>query len=179
MSEYKLSANQKQIEQKWYAVYVKSRYEKKTCKLLEDRHIETYLPLIGRLKQWSDRKKLVEEPLFKSYLFVRTDLKNYFDILNTPGIVRFVCFEGKPVPVPENQLVAVKSFIGDFDGEEDVANMAELHEGQMVEIAHGPMQGLVGRLVEIRGKQRLIVNIEAVGQSLPISVSRFQIEALS
>lgn len=160
---------------RWYAVYVKSRYEKKTSKLLEDRHIETYLPLVGRLKQWSDRKKTVEEPLFKSYLFVRTDMKNYFDILNTPGIVRFVCFEGKPVPVPDNQIVAVKSYVGEFDGEDDMSSLSELHEGQLVEIAHGQMKGLVGRLVEIRGKKRLIVNIEAVGQSLPISVTRSQI----
>ena len=164
---------------RWYAVYVKSRYEKKTSKLLEDRHIETYLPLIGRLKQWSDRKKMVEEPLFKSYLFVHTDLKNYFDILNTPGVVRFVCFEGKPVPVPDNQLVAVRSYIGEYDGVDDLEQLLELHEGQVVEIARGQMKGLVGRLVEIRGKQRLIINIEAVGQSLPISVSRSQIEARS
>ncbi len=164
---------------RWYAVYVKSRYEKKTSKLLEDRHIETYLPLIGRLKQWSDRKKLVEEPLFKSYLFVHTDLKNYFDILNTPGVVRFVCFEGKPVPVPDNQLVAVKSYIGEYDGNDDLDKLQELHEGQIVEIARGQMKGLVGRLVEIRGKQRLIINIEAVGQSLPISVTRSQIEVRS
>lgn len=164
---------------RWYAVYVKSRYEKKTSKLLEDRHIETYLPLIGRLKQWSDRKKMVEEPLFKSYLFVHTDLKNYFDILNTPGVVRFVCFEGKPVPVPDNQLVAVRSYIGEYDGIDDLEQLLELHEGQVVEIARGQMKGLVGRLVEIRGKQRLIINIEAVGQSLPISVSRSQIEVRS
>lgn len=164
---------------RWYAVYVKSRYEKKTSKLLEDRHIETYLPLIGRLKQWSDRKKLVEEPLFKSYLFVHTDLKNYFDILNTPGVVRFVCFEGKPVPVPDNQLVAVKSYIGEYDGDDDLDKLQELHKGQIVEIARGQMKGLVGRLVEIRGKQRLIINIEAVGQSLPISVTRSQIEVRS
>lgn len=164
---------------RWYAVYVKSRYEKKTSKLLEDRHIETYLPLIGRLKQWSDRKKMVEEPLFKSYLFVHTDLKNYFDILNTPGVVRFVCFEGKPVPVPDNQLVAVRSYIGEYDGVDDLEQLLELHEGQVVEIARGQMKGLVGRLVEIRGKQRLIINIEAVGQSLPISVSRSQIEVRS
>ena len=164
---------------RWYAVYVKSRYEKKTSKLLEDRNIETYLPLIGRLKQWSDRKKTVEEPLFKSYLFVHTDLKNYFDILNTPGVVRFVCFEGKPVPVPDNQLLAVKSYVGEYDGADDLSQLQELHEGQVVEIARGQMKGLVGRLVEIRGKQRLIINIEAVGQSLPISVSRSQIEVRS
>ena len=164
---------------RWYAVYVKSRYEKKTAKLLDDRHIETYLPLIGRLKQWSDRKKIVEEPLFKSYLFVRTDLKDYFDILNTPGIVKFVTFEGKPVAVPDNQIVAVRSYVGEFDNEEAYEPLPDLHEGQIVEIAHGQMKGLVGRLVEIKGKQRLIVNIEAVGKSLPISVTRYQIVARS
>ena len=164
---------------RWYAVYVKSRYEKKTSKLLADRHIEAYLPVVVRLKQWSDRKKMVEEPLFKSYLFVRTDLKNYFDILNTPGVVRFVCFEGKPVPVPDNQLVAVKSYIDEYDGVDDLEQLPELYEGQIVEITRGTMKGLVGRLVEIRGKQRLIINIEAVGQSLPISVSRSQIEVRS
>lgn len=163
---------------RWYAVYVKSRYEKKTSKLLEDRHIETYLPLIGRLKQWSDRKKMVEEPLFKSYLFVHTDLKDYFEILNTPGIVKFVTFEGKPVPVPDNQLVAVKEFIDGYDGEEDFEHLPELQEGQMVEIVFGQMKGLVGRLVEIRGKQRVMVDIEAVGQSLPINISRSQVRLL-
>ena len=163
---------------RWYALYVKSRYEKKTSKLLEDKNIETFLPVIGRLKQWSDRKKMVEEPLFKSYLFVRSDLKNYFEILNTPGIVRFVTFEGKPVPVPDNQLLAVKEYIGEYSGDDDFDNLQDLHEGQLVEIAYGQMKGLVGRLVEIKGKQRLVVNIEAVGQSLPISVSRSQVKSL-
>ena len=163
---------------RWYAVYVKSRYEKKTSKLLADRHIEAYLPVVVRLKQWSDRKKMVDEPLFKSYLFVHTDLKNYFDILNTPGVVRFVCFESKPVPVPDNQLIAVKEYIGENDREEDFSTVTDIHEGQMVEITYGQMKGLMGRLVEIKGKQRLIVNIEAVGQSLPISISRSQVKLL-
>ena len=163
---------------RWYAVYVKSRYEKKTSKLLDDRQIEVYLPLIKRLKQWSDRKKMVEEPLFKSYLFVHTDLKNYYEILNTPGVVKFVCFEGKPVPVPDNQLIAVKEYIGEDDKEDDLTMLPNLQEGQLVEIVYGQMKGLVGKLVEIRGKQRLIVNIEAVGQSLPISVSRVHVKSL-
>lgn len=159
---------------RWYAVYVKSRYEKKTSKLLEDKHIEIYLPLISRLKQWSDRKKMVEEPLFKSYFFVLTDLKNYFEILNTPGVVRFVCFEGKPVSVPDNQIVAVKEYVGEYDNE-GFEMPDDLHEGQLVEVVHGQMKGLVGRLVSINGKQRIVINIEAVGQSLPISISRSQV----
>ena len=163
---------------RWYVVYVKSRYEKKTCKLLEDRHIEVYLPLLNRLKQWSDRKKMVEEPLFKSYIFVRTDLKNYYDILNTPGVVRFVGFEGRPVPVPDNQIMAVRQFVGDNDGALELDEIQSLHEGQLVEIVYGEMKGLVGRLVSFNGKQRLIVDIESVGRSIPINISRSQVRSL-
>jgi len=162
----------------WYAIYVKSRYEKKTSKLLADKHIEVYLPLINRLKQWSDRKKMVEEPLFKSYIFVRTDLKNYYDILNTPGIVRFICFEGKPVPVPDNQIMAVRQFVGDDDVIDNADGFKDIPVGQLVEIVCGEMKGLVGRLVSIKGKQRLVVDIESVGRSIPINISRSQVRSL-
>ena len=162
----------------WYAVYVKSRYEKKTSKLLADKDIEVYLPLLNRLKQWSDRKKMVEEPLFKSYVFVRSDLKNYYDILNTPGIVRFVGFEGKPVPVPDNQIVAVRQFVGEYDDSSDISELHNLQEGQLVEIVYGEMKGLVGRLVSLKGKQRLLVDIESVGRSIPINISRSQVRLL-
>ena len=162
----------------WYAVYVKSRYEKKTSKLLADKHIEVYLPLLNRLKQWSDRKKMVEEPLFKSYIFVRSDLKNYYDILNTPGIVRFIGFEGKPVPVPDNQIVAVRQFVGEYDDSTDLDEFQNLQEGQLVEIVYGEMKGLVGRLVALKGRQRLMVDIESVGRSIPINISRSQVRLL-
>ena len=76
----------KVIAAKWYAVYVKSRFEKKSASLLERDGVTVYLPLITTVKQWSDRRKKVDEPLFKSYLFVYTDLRNYFDILNTHTI---------------------------------------------------------------------------------------------
>ena len=119
---------------RWYAVYVKSKCEKKTFKLLEDKRIEVYLPLLNRLKQWSDRKKMVAEPLFKSYIFVRSDLKNYYDILNTPGVVRFIGFEGKPVPVPDNQIVAVRQYVGEYDDSSCVDVLDDMQEGQLVEI---------------------------------------------
>ena len=96
---------------KWFAIYVKSRNEKKVFKQLEDMGIESFLPLITRVKQWSDRKKKVEEPLFRSYIFVKISLKDYYTVLNIPGVVKFVCFEKNPVPVPENQIVAIKQYI--------------------------------------------------------------------
>lgn len=164
---------------KWYAVYVKSRYEKKATWLLERDGVEVYLPLITRVKQWSDRRKRVEEPLFKSYIFVHTDLRNYYDILNTVGVVRFICFEGTPVDVPDNQIVAIKEYVGQVEHEGEVAIPQDLHKGQLVMIKYGSMKGLQGHLTEILGKHYVIIDIEIVGSSLPITVSKSMVEAIS
>lgn len=160
----------------WYALYVHSRAEKKVHARLNEMGIEAYLPLVTRMKLWSDRKKKVEEPLFKSYLFVRTDLKNQYAIVSIPGVTRFVCFERKAVVVPENQINAIKKYCEDFSEDEQATNNAELHEGQLVRITHGEMTGLVGRLVSFSNKKRLIVYIESVGRYLPINIARTKVE---
>lgn len=161
-------------DKKWFALYVKSRTEKKVFESLEYMDVEAFLPLITNIKQWSDRKKKVEEPLFRSYVFVHTDLKNYYDILNCKGVVKFIMFEGKPVAVPDNQILAIKNYISDSDRVEIYSE--DLHEGELVQIKSGIMKGLVGRLTEIRGKTRLIVNIEIVGKYMPINISRSKVE---
>ena len=96
---------------KWFAIYVKSRCEKKVNKQLEDIGVESFLPLITRVKQWSDRKKKVEEPLFRSYLFVHISDGDYYNVLNVNGVVKYICFERKAVEVPENQITAIKCII--------------------------------------------------------------------
>lgn len=164
---------------KWYAVYVKSRCEKKSAWLLERDGVEVYLPLVSRIKQWSDRKKKVEEPLFKSYFFVHTDLKNYFEILNTPGVVKFICFEGRPVIVPDNQIVAIKEYVGQVEHDGEVDLPENLQKGQLVGIKYGSMKGLKGHLAEILGKHYVVVDIEIVGGSLPIKIQRSMLEAFS
>ena len=78
---------------KWYAIYVKSTNEKKVFKTLDDIGIESFLPLITKMKQWSDRRKKVEEPLFRSYLFVNITLSDYYKVLNVNGVVKFISFE--------------------------------------------------------------------------------------
>ena len=80
-------------ERHWHALYVRSRSEKKVLTQLEDLGMEAYLPLVIRVKQWSDRRKKVEEPLFKSYVFVRSSEKEHLTILGLYGVVRFVSFE--------------------------------------------------------------------------------------
>ena len=167
------------LTKQWHALYVKSRSEKKVVGQLEDMGVEVFLPLVTRIKQWSDRKKKVEEPLFKSYVFVRSSEKEYISILNVYGVVKFVSFEHKAVVVPESQIVAIKRYIDDFEEEENNLKNAELKEGQLVRIIAGPMLGLTGKLKAIDGKKRLIVYIEAVGQYISVSIPRTKVEAIA
>lgn len=121
--------------------------------------------------------KMVEEPLFKSYLFVRADIRKYFEVLEISGAVKFVTFEKKAVVVPQNQINAIKKYCDDYSGEEeDKPQEVELHEGQLVRIVSGAMTGLIGRLAPIDNKKRLIVYIESVGHYLPINISRTKVE---
>lgn len=160
----------------WYALYVRSRAEKKVYSYLQDMGVEAYLPLVTKMKKWSDRLKKVEEPLFKSYLFVRADQKNHYDILSIPGVTKFVSFERKAVTVPENQINAIKKYCNDYEDDEKTLEQVELHEGQLVRITSGEMMGLIGRLAPINNKKRLIVYIESVGHYLPINIPRTKVE---
>ena len=164
-------------DKKWFAIYVRSRFEKKVFQSLEDVGVESFLPLISRIKQWSDRKKRVEEPLFRSYLFVRISQKDEttkLKIQKISGVVKFVSIEKDPVPVPDNQIAAIKTYIADNDLHE--VNCEDYKEGELVIIKSGHMRDLIGRFVKINGKHRVIINIESVGQSLPIDVPLSNIE---
>ena len=159
----------------WFAIYVKSRYEKKVSKALDEIGVESFLPIITRLKQWSDRKKKVEEPLFRSYVFVYISKDDYYNVLHCDGVVKFITFEGKAAIIPENQILAIKDYISDSNNNGLKMEYDEFKEGQLVRIKSGHLKGLTGRFIEIRGRHRLIVNIEVVGKSIPINVVRSNI----
>lgn len=167
-------------ERHWHALYVRSRSEKKVLSQLQEMGIEAYLPLVTKVKQWSDRRKKIEEPLFKSYVFVHSNAKEYLSILNVYGVMRFVTFEHEAVVVPDNQIVAIKKFVEDYEhGEEyKMQNHEELREGQLVRIINGPMKGLQGRLETIYNKRHLIVYIEVVGQYIPVHLPRAKVEPI-
>jgi transcription antitermination factor NusG len=168
----------KREERFWHALYVRSRSEKKVLSQLEENGFQAYLPLVTQVKKWSDRKKKVEEPLFKSYVFVYSNEKEHIPILNVYGVIKFVTFEKKAVLVPENQILAIKKFVNEYESGEEykMQNNADLKEGQMVRIINGPMKGLVGRLDTIRNKRHLIVFIEVVGQYIPVHLPRAKVE---
>lgn len=164
----------------WYALYVRPRFEKKVLLQLEEKGIEAYLPLITNVKQWSDRRKKIEEPLFKSYVFVHSNVKEHLPILTVYGVLRFVTFERKAVVVPDNQIVAIKKFVKDYENGEEfkMMNNEALKEGQMVRIISGPMKDLTGRLETIYNKRHLIVYIDVVGRYIPVHLPRAKVEPI-
>lgn len=159
-----------QKEKKWYAMYTKSRWEKQVHQELEAKGIEVYLPLLKTLRQWSDRKKWVEEPLFRSYIFVHITPKEYDLAIKTPGVVKYITFEGRAIPIPPQQIEAVKAYINEGDARIEYSDKYEI--GDMVEIKIGAMRGLKGRLMKIKGKHRVLVEISGIGERIILNVPK-------
>ena len=134
---------------------------------LDEKNIENYLPLQKILKQWSDRKKWVREPLFRSYVFVCIGQDEYLPALRTPGIVKFVSFEGRAVSIPPVQIEAIRTFIA--TGEDLVQDTAEMKTGDRVVVTRGSLKGLEGRLTGVSEK-RVRVMIEGIRQSLHLKI---------
>lgn len=154
----------------WFAVYVKSRAEKKVAAEFQKFGIDYFLPLIKELRQWSDRKKWVESPLFRSYIFVHIEPKDHFNVLQITGVVRYITFEGKAVAIPDQQIEAVKYYL---NGKElDPIDDTSWVKGKKVEIISGSLTGLSGELVEVKGKRKVKVEIEAVGSSILIEITK-------
>jgi len=160
----------------WFALYTRSRNEKKVHTELTLRGIESYLPLQKTLKQWSDRKKWVEEPLIRSYVFVRITEREYFDVLNTPGAVRFVFFEGKAAIIPDWQIKALQHILA--SGAEVEVTDQHLDAGDKVLIIRGPFRNIPGELVQIKGKRKVMIRIEHIGHSLLLTISAADLERL-
>lgn len=160
----------------WYAVYVKSRTEKKVALEFEIDSIDYYLPLVKRLKQWSDRKKWIDEPLFRSYIFVNIEQRDYFKVLQVPGAVKYITFEGHAVPIPIAQINAIKYYLEENDPEN--IDSSKWQKGIKVEVITGSMAGLCGELIEMRGKSKVKVEIEAIGSTLVIHIPKSKLKIL-
>jgi transcriptional antiterminator RfaH len=160
----------------WYAVYVRSRSEKKVALGLLINNIDYYLPVIKVLKQWSDRKKWIEEPLFKSYLFVNVNQDEFFKVIHTAGFLKYVSFAGKAVSIPDIQILAIKQFLEENNHENNVE--ANWITGKKVEIISGSLTGLIGELVELKGKHKVKIQIETVGSALLIEVPKSKLRVI-
>jgi len=154
---------------KWYPVCTNPRAEKKAYQLLINKGIETYLPLHRQLKQWSDRKKWVEEPFIKSYLFVRIREGGQTEVLMTKGIARFIYFSGKVASMPDRQVESLKLLMASSVELEITAE--DLQPGEKIIIKAGPLKGMIGEIISYRSQKQLALRLENLGCSIIIHVA--------
>ena len=148
-------------EKNWYVIYTRSRAEKKVWKELTAKGIECFLPLHKKLRQWKDRKKWVEMPLISGYCFVKISRKEYEQVLKTDHVVCYITFEGKAAVIPEKQIQSLKNMLKQNEFEVSVTH-ENFEAGKKVEIIEGPLIGLKGELLEIRGKNKFILRFREI-----------------
>ena len=161
---------------KWYVVYTKPRWEKKVAVLLTDKGIENYCPLNRVSKKWSDRKKVVLEPLFKGYVFVALAITNKWEVKNTEGILNFVHWNGKPAVVKEKEINIIKKFLQEFD-DIKVTNSKVLPKDE-VEIKQGLLMNFKGIVLEVIGNSAK-VKIEGMGITLTAIFDKKNLDKIS
>ncbi|MDQ7947338.1 MAG: UpxY family transcription antiterminator [Pedobacter sp.] len=161
---------------KWYPIYTRSRAEKKTELELKKKDIIAYLPLRKEEKQWADRKKIVEEPLLKSYLFVYISAKEYAQVLMTHGVSRFIYFSGKIATIPNRQLEDLKLLLANPGDLELIDH--ELSPGEKVHIKAGPFKGIMAELVSLKSKKSLVLRLQNLGYAIHINTSMAYIEPM-
>jgi len=160
----------------WHALYTRSRYEKRVADEIQKKGIPAYLPMMRILRQWSDRKKWVDEPLFRGYVFIQSNSIERYRSLQTAGVVRMVEFEGKPAIVPEDEIDRIKRILKEGECVEPCDAMSV---GDRVSIIRGPLLGIEGRLMEIQGRSRLIVSVPSINQALRVCVARSDVRPLN
>jgi transcriptional antiterminator RfaH len=161
---------------KWHAVYTRSRSEKKIAERLREKGIEAYVPLRKVMRQWSDRKKLVLEPLIRSYVFVKIFPDQYFGVLNTPGAVRYIFFAGKAATIPDRQIEVLRMITGqDTDA---VAIPDTFKPGTLVRVIGGPLRGLEGEMIHAAGRYNIVIRISHIDHAISLTISPVLLEPL-
>lgn len=135
---------------RWYALYVRSRWEKKVSELLDEKKIENYCPVQRLERNWSDRKKIILEPLFKSYVLVRLAPKAHIPVLQTDGVIGFVTFQGKPAVIRDEEIEAVKQFLQNY--EHIQVERIDVNVNDEVTIMQGPLMQQTGQVMEISNR---------------------------
>ena len=151
----------------WFAVWTRSRHEQAVREQLEQRHVTVFLPTVAKWSRWKDRRKKIDWPLFPGYCFARFDPRDRLPILKCTGVVSIISFQGEPAPIPEHEIDGIRRLI-EIDLAFDPCPM--IHEGMMVEVVHGPLRGVIGRLVRKNDKARLVLSVDLIGQGVSVEV---------
>lgn len=159
---------------KWYAVYTRPRWEKKVNSLLLHKGIESYCPLNKVRRKWSDRIKMIEEPLFKSYVFVKVSEQERTDVRMTDGVINFIYWNGKPAIIKEKEIQIIKLFLDEYENVSLIK--IEFEPDQRVRVTSGPFMDKEGKVLEIKNKVARVA-IESLGYVLIANIDKSKLTA--
>jgi len=161
----------------WFALHVKSRHEFVTNGELMKKGIETFLPSIKKWRQWKDRKKLIDFPLFPGYLFVHSypNPEEFINVLKTKGAVTFISLEsGNPTPVPSEEISSLKLLI---ENGKELDIYPHLKEGTWVRVKRGALKGAEGILKMKEDQYMFLINVRLLGRSVGVTIHADDIES--
>lgn len=160
---------------KWHAVYTKPRWEKKVFALLEERGITAYCPLNKIRRRWSDRFKVINEPLFKSYVFVKIGDEEMKNVRTTPGVVNFVYWNSKPAVIRELEINTIKKFLNEYDFVS--AEPIQLVPNQRIKILNGVLMNEEAIVIRSE-KNKVQVVLESLGYKLTANLNKNEIQVI-
>lgn len=160
---------------KWFALYTKPRWEKKIDGALLKKGIASWCPLQKVERQWSDRKKVIEEPLFKSYVFVQIDDAERTKVLMTDGVLNFVYYLGKPAVIRDEEVATIKKYLAEKDASISVLSEQGFMDEMKIKVNYGVFMGNEGTVIR-GGKKKVFVKLQSLGQ---VMVVEFPAEYLS
>lgn len=158
----------------WFALWTRSRHEQVVREQLERKGIESYLPTVTRWSRWKDRKKKIDWPLFPGYCFARFDPGDRLPVLKCAGVVNIVSFEGDLAPIPEHEIRGIRLLL---ESELAYDPCPLIHEGMLVEVMHGPLKGVVGKLLRKGAHARLVLSVDLIGQAVSVEVDAADVRA--
>lgn len=161
------------FQPRWYAVYTRSRHEKSVADQLRYKQIEMFLPLCEMMRRWKNGDHRVQLPLFPGYTFVHIALKDRLHVLNIPGVVRLVGFDGTPVPLADEDVESLRRVLS---CSAKVAPHPYLAVGRRVRITAGPLTGLEGILVRKKGDFQVVLSIDLIQRSVLVHVDGLSLE---
>jgi transcription antitermination factor NusG len=159
----------------WYVLYTKPRHEKKVAARLEEAGYKVYCPLQKVVRKWSDRTKVVEEPLFKGYLFIQIQDEKRDEVFRYPGTVRYLFWLRRPAVVRENEISLIQKWLGDYDHQ--CIDISDLQIGDLVRITTGQFMNEEGVLLD-RKSNRAVVQLKELGIQLNLNLSNNELQAL-
>jgi transcription antitermination factor NusG len=159
----------------WFAIHTRARHERVVACQLQEKGLTTFHPVVNEIHRWSDRRKVVESPLFNCYVFVKiapTPMRR-LQVLQVNSVLSFVGTRGQGIPIPDEQIDAVRTLIGE---QLSCSAYPFLKIGQRVRIRSGSLNGLEGILVSRNGDRTLVISVDAIQRSLAVKVEGYEVE---